>query len=223
MSVAACSGQPQITVDATPPVPFTYQLDVVTYGQPERPDPPAVYIDGAPTTSISIMYGRAADAEGTMHVVELRYADQVIATRSVTVHSASTFCAPGPLARQSEEVAELETGDLRMGALFERAADGNECHGDPALVPECPCTSDERCAVRVVRTAPTFTHLRCTAIGPKQLGDACTFTPDPDGAYDDCGDGLICYAGTCHGPCDINCTTSCAQPDGYDTWETFCM
>jgi hypothetical protein len=219
--LVACSDS-HVTPDAPPPVPFEYDLGVFTFGQPERPDPPTVYIDGAPTTSISVMYGSASEAEGTMHLVELRYADQVIATWPVTVQARS-LCTAAPLTKLSEGLAEYETGDLRQGGVFYESGD-TMCHGDPSLLPNCPCTSSERCAVRVVRdTAPVFTHLRCTPIGTKQLGDACSFTPDPDGAYDDCGTNLICYDGTCHGRCDASCMTSCVQPDGYDNYEAFCM
>jgi hypothetical protein len=71
---------------------------------------------------------------------------------------------------------------------------------------------------------PVFTHMRCTSIGPKQAGDACSFTPDPDGAYDDCGTDLICYEGTCHARCYVTpCMTTCVQPDGYPSEATFCM
>lgn len=221
--LVACGSDPHITLDDAPPaVPFTYELGVYTGGRPERPDPPTVYIDGAPTTSISMMYGSAAEAAGTMHVVELRYADQVIATYPVTVN-ASSFCSNGPLEKQSDGVEEYETGDLRQGGVF-YYSDGGSCHGDPSGFPNCACSSSERCGVRVVRdAAPVFTHLRCTPIGLKQVGEACSFTPDPDGAYDDCGTDLVCYQGTCHARCDATCTTSCAQPDGYPDEVSLCM
>jgi hypothetical protein len=219
--LVACSSDPHVTPDAPTPLPFTYQLAVYAR-EPARTDPPVVYIDGVPTMSFSMTYASAAEADGTMHVVDLRYADQIIATWPVTVHE-TPFCASGPLAQRSESVAEYDSGDLRNGGLSELGTD-SECHGDPSLLPNCACSGSERCGLRVVRDAPVFTHLRCTPIGPKLVGDACSFTSDADGAYDDCGSDLICYQGTCHALCrTTGCATTCVQPDGYPNEAAVCM
>ena len=221
--LAACSSDPHITLDGSPPaVPFTYELGVFQREAP-RADPATIYIDGVATSTISTGYPNASFADGVMHLVELRYADQVIASYPVTVHTAPPFCTQGPLAKQSEGVEELDSGDLRMGGLFEYSSAGN-CHGDPAPFPHCQCSTAERCGLRVMRDEPLFTHLGCTPIGTKQVGEACSLTPDPDGAYDDCADNLICYQGTCHAPCNTTgCTTSCVQPEGYPNEAAICM
>ena len=44
------------------------------------------------------------------------------------------------------------------------------------------------------------THMACAPTGPK-VGEACSFTADPAGAYDDCGDGLLCILGVCERFC----------------------
>jgi hypothetical protein len=221
--LAACSSDPHLTLDDGPPaVSFTYELDVWTGREPPRTDPPTVYIDGVATPTISTTYPSAEAAEGATHLVELRYADQVIASYPVTVH-AMPFCSEGPVVKRSEGVAEYESGDLRQGGIADTLTTGS-CHGDPTFLPNCQCSTDERCGLRVMRDQPLFTHLACTPMGTKQVGEACSLTPDPGGAYDDCADDLICYQGACRAPCERTpCATTCVQPDGYPYEATVCM
>lgn len=49
---------------------------------------------------------------------------------------------------------------------------------------------------------PVFSRLDCVPVGPKQLGEACSYITDDHGAYDDCGRDLLCVAGVCRAVCD---------------------
>jgi hypothetical protein len=214
--LAACTSDPHVT-DGTP---FTFDIAATGHFEP-RADPPTVFIDGVATTTMSTTYESRVAAEGVVHLVELRYADQVIASFPVPV--SPMFCQRGTLTKVHQSVAVYDSGDLRSYG-FAYQTDGGICAGEPARGPDCDCASDERCGLRVVRDEPRFTHLGCTPMGTKQVGEACSLTQDPGGAYDDCADNLICYQGTCHAPCQTTvCSTTCVQPDGYPTEATLCM
>ncbi|MBV8755966.1 MAG: hypothetical protein JO257_01745, partial [Deltaproteobacteria bacterium] len=96
--------------------------------------------------------------------------------------------------------AELDSGDVR--ALGDEIRGPTwACSGDAFGVAGCWLGVADRCAPVVELASPLFTRLAWVPAGPKQHGDACSFTSYPDGAYDDCGNGLFCYQGTCHTLC----------------------
>ena len=115
---------------------------------------------------------------------------------------AAVACAPlsGSLISYSTGIIELDSGDLRPAATDVVCTDGGFA-GDSLGWPNCSCAADEHCEPRITLDSPRFTRLACAPSGPKLDGDACSFTPDAAGAYDDCGSGLFCWNGTCHGMC----------------------
>ena len=59
--------------------------------------------------------------------------------------------------------------------------------------------------------------MSCAPIGPKHDDEACSFTQDRGGAYDDCGANLMCFQGTCHLMCSDIPTIRVLGPEyAYD-------
>jgi hypothetical protein len=203
--VAACSSpSPTHMVDAGAPLlDYTLGVDFDS----TRPDMPQVFIDGAAATTLHRVYPDFANP--IVHTIELRYADQVLATEYV--RDASGDCgAPGATIAWtsiSEGFRALVSGDLRYEGgdwSGENRMNGTNtfCSEDGFGIARCGCQATERCAPRITRAQPLFTQMACTPIGPKAAGDPCTLTDDPAGAYDDCGANLVCLAGTCTTFCD---------------------
>lgn len=44
-----------------------------------------------------------------------------------------------------------------------------------------------RCSSRLTHMDPIFSRLDCVPVGPKQVGDSCSYITEERGAYDDCG------------------------------------
>jgi len=148
------------------------------------------------STEIHRTYPASQTGVFVSHHVELRYQATVLATYDAVDALA---CRPyhGSLISYDEGITELDSGDLRPGSSDVDCTDGGFA-GDSFGYPDCSCGSDQRCEPRITLDSPKFTRLSCAPIGPKLDGDACSFTADPAGAYDDCGSGLLCYEGTCH-------------------------
>jgi hypothetical protein len=203
MVVAACSTPTPVHVaDAAAAVDAATALDYklgVNFDS-TRADMPTVFIDGVATMMIDEHY--ATFSGPIRHEIELRYADQVLA-HTFTSDSPGD-CGPPDVAWTSidEGVGALASGDLRAGGAEWRGDDGQVCSADGFGLPHCSCQPTERCAPRVIRAQPLFTQMACAPIGPKAAGDPCTLTDDPAGAYDDCGEQLVCIAGTCTPFCD---------------------
>ncbi|HTJ44520.1 MAG TPA: hypothetical protein VL463_20590 [Kofleriaceae bacterium] len=218
--VCACSAEPAtiMVMDAGPPdaeIPLlhmSYDLYVFNAEPFERPAPaiaPVVYIDGVPRRSLSIVYTNELKAIGAKHVVELRYDDHVIASYALTIER--TGCL-NPLtipiaASYSQALCEYDSGDLRFASDEAMSVPigngGATCVGDGTCRPCGGCVGDPhlRCGLRVESTTPFASRLDCAPRGTKQLGEACTFIDDPDGAYDDCAADLFCVEGTCRASC----------------------
>ena len=226
LTLAGCSAQ-----HATPPPPdadpgLHYQLLVLPSEPGQRPPrmpPPTVFIDGTERTSITVDYASYADALQLTHDVQLRAGDVVVAeyvAGSGTISDCSFHHMGEPVTRYSEGVCELDSGDLRAGNSDASVASGG-CSGDGFCAPYClpgnpSCGAGMHCTGRAASIDPLYTHLGCAPIGAKQLGETCSFVPDSAGAYDDCADGLLCVAGTCHALCPVNGTvcSTCSYVDG---------
>lgn len=190
-AVAACnSPAPMHSVDAGLPLDYTVSVGFDT----TRADMPSVFIDGVATMTVDGVYPMFDGA--IQHQIELRYADQVLAHLSTSISPGD--CGPPDATWTTivDYVQALSSGDLRYEDGEWRGPSG-ACTADGFGLAHCFCQSTERCAPRVTRMQPLFTQMACTPIGPKAAGDPCTLTSDPAGAYDDCGDKLVCIAGTC--------------------------
>jgi hypothetical protein len=173
--------------------PIHYTLHVTFDGT--RADMPQVFIDGVEMQSFEGFYPNFATP--IHHEIELRYADQVLARMPVGAAAGDCGGRPDTVWSSIDEyVGALVSGDLRYYDA-EWRGDMAECVEDGTGVAHCECSASERCAPRIIRAQPLFTQMACTPIGPKRVGDPCTLTDDPDGAYDDCGENLVCSAGTC--------------------------
>ena len=189
--LAACGSAPPAP-DAALPSTFTYHFRV-GMEDPGRNLGLVVLIDGVATTDISATYDASQMGTVLRHHVELRYQDTVLATldgRDVLT------CTPfgGSLISYDDGNSELDSGDLRFGATDVDCTDGafaSDSFGNP----NCNCGSDQRCTPRITLASPRFTRMSCAPIGPKHDGEACSFTQDPGGAYDDCGANLMCFQG----------------------------
>lgn len=200
--LAACGGT-AVPPDASPPT-IDYRLSL-GWRVPRRDVPVTIWIDGTQALEIHETYDRAQARSVVHHTVELRYQDTVIYRRDVATTLAPCNNGSGDVLSYSEGIYELDSGDLRAGgADIISQVNGVEghCIADSFDRADCwPTTDSMRCAPVIELDAPRFTRLAWVPPGTKQKGDACTFTPDPGGAYDDCGKDLFCYQGTCHGLC----------------------
>lgn len=213
---AGCTGGGARAVPDAPLPPVVVTIHVVPSEQP-RAVQPSVVIDGVTTLTLETQYTDSQEAVSAEHHVELRYEDQAVFQLPVRV-GASCGDTQGRLVSASFTLSEYDSGDLRFYSDAIQLDDSG-CLGDAFAIANCFCTTTERCVPRIALADPLFTHLGCVPIGPKQRGDACTLVPDPDGAYDDCGAGLFCYQGTCHGLCGNpplpQGLTDMPLPDGY--------
>lgn len=194
VAVAACSSPvPVHIVDAGDlPVDFTLRVGLDS----TRPDMPQVFIDGAATNTVHRVYPDFT--QPIEHTVELRYADQVLATQHIRDEPGDCGPPDAIWTSISEGIGALVSGDLRYGG-GEWTGPNSVCSADGFGIARCFCQATERCAPRIIRTQPLFTQMACTPIGPKAVGDPCTLTDDPAGAYDDCGTNLVCLQGVCAG------------------------
>lgn len=200
--LAAC-GSPSAPGDAA-----STDIDyILSAGAPTpRRDPaPTIWIDGAQTMSLEVMYPASLANTVVHHTVELRYQDTVLVHRDVGDTLSPCQADAGQVYSYQTGFLVLDSGDLRYGPTkilsHKDAMIDVVCNGDSFAMPDCSCNAGERCEPRVELDTPPFTRLACAPIGPKLHGDTCTFTPDTSGAYDDCGDHLFCYQGTCHSLC----------------------
>jgi hypothetical protein len=166
-----------------------------------RPDMPQVFIDGVEMTTYQHVY--PGFTQPIQHEVELRYADQVLARMPAS--AAPGDCGPPDAVWSTitQGIQAVVSGDLRYEG-DQWSGDGGVCVGDGFGVNHCGGCPGQRCAPRIIRAQPLFTQMACAPIGSAGSGDPCTLTDDPAGAYDDCGENLVCIAGTCTPFCDPN-------------------
>jgi hypothetical protein len=157
-------------------------------------------------------------------VVELRAGPGVVVARQELVIDRNGCLFNFPRAELlHQDFCGYDSGDLRFAS--ERAVEGERvCFGDSFCFPSCfddaSCTPERpRCTSRATSTSPFASHLACSPVGPRALGETCALVADPDGAYDDCGAGLLCVAGTCRTSCrprssDPGCAT-CTYVPGH--------
>lgn len=201
--LAACTSA-QARPDAPPPAPpieFKFRVG----SDHTRPSLPlTILIDGSPTTEIDQTYDPSAAGTLVQHTLELRYQDITVATLHTGDVLSPCYVDQGAVTSYLTGADELDSGDFRyVGAEIDTT--NGVCSEDAFGWPNCNCPADQRCVPRVSYDGPPrFTHLGCAPIGAKQHGDACTFTPDPAGAYDDCGASMFCYQGACHTMCVID-------------------
>jgi hypothetical protein len=191
--VAACSAPPDVNLVDGGQGPIHYTLHVNFDGT--RADMPQVFIDGVEMQSFDGFYPNFASP--IHHEIELRYADQVLARMPVGAAAGDCGGSPDTVWSSIDEyVGALISGDLRYEDA-EWRGDTAQCVEDGVGVAHCECSASERCAPRIIRADPTFTQMACAPIGANGSGDPCTVIDDPAGAYDDCGENLVCIAGTC--------------------------
>lgn len=195
--VAACTSPPAVHLVDGSQGPIDYALNVGFDGT--RADMPQVFIDGVESTSFQHVY--PGFTVPIHHDIELRYAGQVLARMPAS--AAPGDCGPPDAVWSSisQGVAALVSGDLRYEGDHWQG-DGQSCIGDGFELAHCGCQPNERCAPRVVRAQPLFTQMACVPIGSNGSGAPCTLIDDPAGAYDDCGENLVCVAGRCTPFCD---------------------
>lgn len=169
----------------------------------------AVWIDGAQTSDVHETYDRSQAGTTVRHTAELRYQDAVVLRREVSDTLSPCNADETNLVSFEDSLFALDSGDLRPGSTTLRGISWG-CVGDGFGIAGCWQGTDRRCAPVIELAMPLFTRLDWVPAGPKLHGDACSFTPDPNGAYDDCAAGLFCYQGTCHTLCDNGQTI-----DGY--------
>ena len=236
--LAGCSAQHAAQAPSPDAFPgLHYELIVLPTEPAQRPPrtlPPQVFIDGVARTSITLDYASYADALQLSHEVQLRAGDVIVAdyvAGSGEISNCSFHFMGAPVTSYSEGVCEYDSGDLRAGSSDGTTANGGGCNGDSFCTAQCSpanaayCGAGMHCTARAPSIDPLYSHLACAPLGTKQLGDACSFIPDRSGAYDDCADGLLCVAGTCHALCNIvppTCTP-CTYVDGEPPELTVCM
>lgn len=202
--LVACGDGSHVAPDAPPAEPIAYALSVDLSGT--RPDLPQVFIDGVATALLHQTYPDVSSADGFRHTVELRYADHVLASYvSSTDTTDCTTHQGGAVTSVTVDLFALDSGDIRyFGDDIVTSSGG--CAGDGSGAAACYCPG-ERCAPRVTLADPLFTRMACAPIGRNGSGDPCTLTDDPAGAYDDCGENLVCIAGTCMPFCSSDVPT----------------
>jgi hypothetical protein len=116
-----------------------------------------------------------------------------------------------------------ESGDLRFFAVTVKGDQG--CIADGFCLTCDRCPAGERCTSRVTSTSPVASYLGCAPIGPKALGETCELIASDLGAYDDCGDGLLCIGGVCRRTCnsDSGACTGCDYVPGHAPEHLVCM
>jgi hypothetical protein len=209
LALLACDGRaaPSL-VDAG--TQLQYRLSIVRSEPDFRPphDPaPSIFINGVEAESLTIDYPDLAAASSDRHRVELRHGDHVIAQLE-TAPSAGGCELLGPIRSFEQSLCGFDSGDLRYAGYFVMT-DRGTCIGDGFCRPACDCGRGERCTSRVVLRDPLASHLGCAPIGPGSAGDACSLIDDPAGAYDSCGDRLLCVDGTCRSLCNPQLAGAC--------------
>ncbi len=181
--------------------------------RPARMSPPQIFVDDMPTRSFETEYASYADAISASHTVELRAGEVVVASMSLgsaEIQDCSAHYDDEPVIDFMDTLCEYDNGELAYESSEGSTASGG-CQGDAFCTHGCgPCSTGMHCTSRAVLIDPLYTHLGCAPIGPKQLGDACELIMDPNGAYDDCADGLLCVAGTCHTICQQPTSPQCS-------------
>jgi hypothetical protein len=187
------------------PSPLAYRLNVHS-GEPlDRPPAavrPTIFIDDVATDALEREYIDLDTAAADVHRIELRHGTVVIAR--LEIQPSTTACAMiHPLKRYRQSVCFLESGTLGTSSETLEGSDGS-CIGDAF---GCPgvcvggCPAGERCTSRIVLRDPLSSHLGCAPIGRKREGQRCTLIADLAGDYDNCGESLLCIAGTCRATC----------------------
>ncbi|MBA3459218.1 MAG: hypothetical protein H0T46_04605 [Deltaproteobacteria bacterium] len=207
--LCACGADDVWPADAAVPERELYEI-AVGGGEPsDRPGPiyyaPVhVFVDGRVTRSLTSM--REEELAGK-HTFELRQAGKVLLSRTYDFEDG--LCVrrieqPGypSTTRHTQIICSYWSGDLRLGVA--RRAAGSSC--EFVCMPECgdhaPCAPGDRCTTRTTSIYPALGHLGCAPIGPKAAGDPCALIDSAGGAYDDCGENLICVGDKCQRTCD---------------------
>lgn len=201
---------------------YSYTLDLHRYEPGDRllpQQPLTLLIDGVPRSHAEYHFASLDEAAAASIDVQLVFATEVITTYKPPL--STTDCrSPGDAVAEAappivvrDNSCVLDQGEIRgMSRSFQSASRG--CLGDGFCAPYCltrsaypnGCAESERCTSRITHFDPIFSRLRCAPIGPRQLGDACTYTADEAGAYDDCGRDLLCVDGFCRQVCfDDDC------------------
>jgi len=204
--------------------PVDYTIQTMQAEPADRPvveTQPTVVIDGIVIDDVEIghttvVYPNAEAAYASSHLIQLRAGDQVV--RSFPWQIEPDSCEhPVGLRTFRVELCAFASGDIRLFSTY-AGGDHENCVGD-AFCMTCQvlqCAAGQRCTSRATLLDPFFSHLACAPIGPRALGEACTWNADPDGAYDDCGEDLACIAGTCQRTClGPTCPASCTYAAGH--------
>jgi hypothetical protein len=192
---------------APPPIPPTIAFHLGVGLDGGRHLPLSIWIDGTQTNDLHEDLDRSQMYPTVTHSIELRYQDTVLFRSGFSGKLTPCEYDGSTLLSYDVSFGELDSGDVRpYGAtIVSQLGDVHEgCAEDGFGYPDCNCGAGEHCEPRVELDSPRFTRLACAPIGPKQHGDACTFTADPTGAYDDCGASMFCFQGTCHTMCLID-------------------
>lgn len=180
------------------------------FDRPPPEDTFSVLIDGVARDVAAFRYESTEEAASSTVEIQLRYENDVIAIYSTRIGRIE--CGDEPLLGTIEvgdSYCQKDNGELRFGS---RRIEGTSesCIGDGFCLPLCSVLSesgscgDERCTSRILHFDPVFSRLDCAPAGPKQLGEPCAYVDDADGAYDDCGRGLLCVEGACRAVCSDN-------------------
>jgi hypothetical protein len=186
-----------------------------------------VYIDNVATTSFERTYSSNDDARAETHLIELRHGDQTVLSRTVDLNFSSCLAQVAPADSVSISYCLYESGDLRFQSATVRGP--RPCVGDgfcDACSPLGCANLGKRCTSFITSTSPVASHLSCGPIGPRQLGETCSFIDDVDGAYDDCGVGLLCVGGACRQTClegKSKCGPACDYLPGHAPEILVCM
>ena len=199
--LAACD----VSDSPPPPPPFTYELRVVPAEPGDRAPsaaPPRVVIDGMETLDLNIEYASLELALASTHRIELRQGDVVVAAVDVVPEPNSCLDRVTSPDHLEKRYCGFDSGDLRF-AVDEVSSPTQGCHADGTCIPRClPGTCPgEKCTSRAPLLVPFSSHLACAPIGPRLLGETCSYLASEAGAYDDCAEGLLCVDGACRTLC----------------------
>lgn len=227
LGLAACAAE-EVPADAPAVEPVTTFLLSVTW-MPDWVPPtgsPTIYIDGFPT---AYYFGSPA-VPGEAHVVELRYGERVIRSRTFALGD-PIDCGPSTT-HLDEHIAAYRSGDLRFqgGAGFRGDGDSHcviEWEGVPCIWGCAPSElrelagipdNGQRCESVVTSRSPLASHLACGPIGPKHENETCSLEQRGDAWHDDCGADLVCLDGVCRRwtmSLNPGSDTSCSGVSGY--------
>lgn len=216
--VGSCDGEEALP-DAMPPA-MTYRLAVTPaepMDRPARSVRPTIFIDGVERSRLEVEYPSAEASYGAQHVLEMRFDGVTVVSKTLTIDDDFCLMRYPNVVGWSEGYCMYESGDFRLGGYQATTLMMGVCIGDFFCAPACGCGVEERCTSRIASTVPLVSHLGCAPIGPRAVGETCSLIADPAGAYDDCGAGLLCVAGTCQQLCDqpfISCA-QCEYVEGH--------